>query len=318
MILSAGRRGLLVSYFREELRRLEPMAKLVAADMDPQWSAACHLADVFVQTPSARDSNFIEQLLETCLERRVRLVIPTIDTELLPLSRNRERFEAAGIQVVVSGHELTTRCRDKRLTAEVFAAGGVRVPAEVDPNDERSYPLVAKPRDGSSSQNLHIAYLRHDLPNTAFDDANMIFQEFLAPEEHDEYTVDMYYDRSGKLRCFVPRLRVATRAGEVSKAKTARIDALQLLGDRFATLPGAAGCLTMQVFVRRVDKSLIGIEINPRFGGGYPLSYEAGANYPRWVLGEYLRDDEIPWFDGWQDGLAMLRYDAHVLIPSAA
>ncbi|RTZ49695.1 hypothetical protein EJ377_05105 [Chryseobacterium arthrosphaerae] len=58
----------------------------------------------------------------------------------------------------------------------------------------------------------------------------------------------------------------------------------------------------------------MGIEINPRFGGGYPLSYLAGANYPEWLLKEYFMGHDIPYFEDWEDNLLMLRYDDEVLV----
>jgi len=56
------------------------------------------------------------------------------------------------------------------------------------------------------------------------------------------------------------------------------------------------------------------IEINPRFGGGVPLSIEAGADFPKWILqettGRALRTRRLAY------GLTMLRYDAEVWLPN--
>jgi len=79
-------------------------------------------------------------------------------------------------------------------------------------------------------------------------------------------------------------------------------------------LQGAKGCLTIQVFYSETNKNLLGIEINPRFGGGYPLSYLAGANYPKYILQEYVLDQSIPFNENWDNNLLMLRYDAEVLV----
>lgn len=79
-------------------------------------------------------------------------------------------------------------------------------------------------------------------------------------------------------------------------------------------IEGARGCLTIQVFLSKNQDVILGIEINPRFGGGYPLSYLAGANYSKWVIQEYLLDQDIAEFNGWKDNLLMLRYDAEVLV----
>ena len=79
-------------------------------------------------------------------------------------------------------------------------------------------------------------------------------------------------------------------------------------------LRGATGCITVQVFSNVNTKELVGIEINPRIGGGFPLTYTAGANYLGWLLQEYLFGTQIDFFDAWSPNLMMLRYDAGVFI----
>ncbi|MEX0273573.1 MAG: ATP-grasp domain-containing protein, partial [Flavobacteriaceae bacterium] len=75
------------------------------------------------------------------------------------------------------------------------------------------------------------------------------------------------------------------------------------------------GCLTAQFFMNRKGDKIYGIEINPRFGGGYPLSYLAGANFPQWIIKEYLMNGEMDdMFDCWESDLLMLRYDDEILV----
>ncbi|MCH2114801.1 MAG: ATP-grasp domain-containing protein [Pirellulales bacterium] len=318
LIVSAGRRCLLVRYFQQAFSHADCGVQVLAADMAPDLSSACQAADGYLATPAIQDPDYIDRLLELCQANDIRVAIPTIDTDLLMLAENRDRFAMHGIELLVSDQDLVRQCRDKRLTVELFARHGVCSPAQVDPRQESAFPLIAKPYDGSSSNNLHVVRSVADLHPRLLEDTKLVFFEYLSREEHDEYTVDMYFDRDSVLKCFVPRLRIETRAGEVSKGRTVKLPALDSLREKFQHLPGARGCLTMQLFVRTIDGKLSGIEINPRFGGGYPLSYEAGANFPAWIVSEYFHHENIRYFDAWQDRLTMLRYDAHVLVSSAA
>ena len=131
--------------------------------------------------------------------------------------------------------------------------------------------------------------------------------------EFDEYTVDAYYNRRGELRCLVPRKRVEVRGGEISKGVALKGATYDYLLQRLRLVTGARGCLTFQFFASRTTSRLVAIELNPRFGGGYPLSYAAGANYPDWLIREYLLEEEIPAFDGWRDRTAMVRYDDEIV-----
>jgi carbamoyl-phosphate synthase large subunit len=105
------------------------------------------------------------------------------------------------------------------------------------------------------------------------------------------------------------------RGGEVSKAVTIRSPVLERLAvDVCETLPGAYGALAIQAFLGGGAGDVAIIEINARFGGGYPLSREAGADFPRWMLEDLAGRPSTASADSWQSGLVMLRYDAAVFV----
>jgi carbamoyl-phosphate synthase large subunit len=109
------------------------------------------------------------------------------------------------------------------------------------------------------------------------------------------------------------------RAGEVAKAITVRSAELTELAEKLcAGLPGPYGALNVQVFVDSETGRLAVIELNARFGGGYPLSFAAGADFPLALVQEALGLPRTAALGGWQDGLVMLRYDAAVFVPEAA
>ncbi len=121
-------------------------------------------------------------------------------------------------------------------------------------------------------------------------------------------------DFPGKVRCVVPRLRIETRAGEISKGITVKNPLLIAAGKTVVeALPGAVGCITVQCFLTPDDQIKF-IEINPRFGGGFPLSFEAGADFPRWIIEMMLGREADISIDGWKDGVVMLRYDDAIFV----
>jgi carbamoyl-phosphate synthase large subunit len=141
-----------------------------------------------------------------------------------------------------------------------------------------------------------------------------MFMEYLEKEEYEEYTIDMYYGKDNLVKCIVPRKRIAIRSGEINKGLTCKNLLVPFLKERLGYIKGAIGCLTLQVFLSKNSERIIGIEINPRFGGGFPLSYLAGANYPGWLIQEYYYHKEINYTEDWEDQLLMLRYDDEILI----
>ena len=310
-ITSAGRRVSLVQLFQTELKKRTPEARVYCGDMTPHWSAACRISDGYFTLPPVTADNYIENLISLCNTQDVKLVIPTIDTELSVLSANHQKLHSHGIEAIISDHDFVVKCRDKRLTNALFRALGIDVPKSIDKSNP-TFPCFLKPYNGSLSKGILVINNESEWRKDYETDDTIMCMEYLNPSVHQEFTVDAYYDRDGNLKCLVPRKRVEVRGGEVSKGKTERAKLYDFIYKKFKKLQGARGCITMQFFENTQNGSIFGIEINPRFGGGFPLSYHAGANYPGYIIDEYIFDLDIPFFENWRDNFVMLRYDAEV------
>jgi len=310
LFTSAGRRVSLVRLFRRALDELGVQGQTIAADLRRD-APASHVADVSVQVPRVSDPGYVDALLEICRRHGVRLLVPLIDTELMVLAESKARFEAAGVTPLVCSPETIQISADKRATHDFFVAAGVDTPRILDTEailaDPRAgYPFVLKPLDGSCS--IGVTRVRNTRELAFFKDyvANAMVQELVPGEE---YTLDILVDFDGAVRCVVPRLRMETRAGEVSKGMTVRDPEIIAAGRAVAeALPGAVGCITAQCF-KTPGETIRFIEINPRFGGGFPLAAEAGADFPRWILEMLMGHEPKITLDGWRDGVVMLRYD---------
>ena len=318
LVSSAGRRGALVGILRRTLADLGLDGEIVATDMTP-LSSALHLADRHVVVPVQGEPGFVEATLEACRAHDVRLLIPTHDGELPLLAAARERFLAIGTTVSISAPPTVAIGRDKALTHDWlvehdFPTVRQAAPAEVlQAPDDWSWPLYVKPREGSAGIGVRRVADAAELARAAGDD--LVAQEVAPGREH---TVDVLVLRDGRCAGAVPRRRIAVRAGEVEKGVTVRDEAVAGLARRVAeTLPGVYGVINVQIFVDPVQGDMRVIEINARYGGGFPLSFEAGARYPAWTIEEILgRPSSVT--DQWRDGLVMLRYDDAVFVDAAA
>lgn len=313
LVTSAGQRVSLVQAFQNELKQFYTQGKVFTADLNPMLAPACHISDGYFSVPRVTDIDYIPTLLELCLKGNIKLVIPTIDTELLVLSQYKQAFAEKGIILIVSDRDLVEKCRDKRLTNVLFESKGISIPEQYDKTN-LVFPTFAKPCDGSLSKGIFIAYSMDDIKAEYLENEKLMFMQFVSPDEYDEFTVDCYFDRNSKLKCAVPRKRIFVRAGEINKGVTKKNNILNEFKQKLFSLKGAIGCLTIQVFCHKTTEEILAIEINPRFGGGYPLSYLAGANYPKWLIQEYIVNAEVTVFDDWKENLLMLRYDSELLV----
>ena len=314
LITSAGRRVSLVLAFQEALKAHFPQAKVLAADANPHLSAACQIADESFSVPRLDHKDYISELIRKCLKNGVKLVIPTIDTELLLLAEHKEELVEHGIVPVISSVEFIHKCRDKRQIHEFFESCGIRVAKEYSKSNY-TLPLFIKPIDGSRSVDTFTIKEESDLQPYHFENDKLMFLEYIDHDQFNEYTCDLYFGKDHKLKCAVPRKRIEVRDGEVNKGLTVKNELVDYIREHLDYIEGAVGCLTTQFFLHNHDKTIFGIEVNPRFGGGFPLSYHAGANFPDWLIREYLLDEPLaPQFESWESNLLMLRFDKEVLV----
>ncbi|MCU7987585.1 ATP-grasp domain-containing protein [Shewanella sp. SW24] len=312
LILSAGRRVELVQAFKKDLKSILPHGMVFCTDMAPELSAACQVADGFFKVPRVTSDDYFKVLEDICLKHDIGLVVPTIDTELLLLSNSREYFLDKGVRLVISSPDFTFSCRDKRETANFFTSHNIDQPQIYD-KDNLTYPCFCKPYDGSCSVGAFVVSDKSELTDAIYNNHKNMYME-LIPKTFSEYTVDGYYTDNGELISLVPRKRLEVRGGEVSKGITKKNFVYDYLLPKLKYVQGARGCITFQFFVDEITQVIKGLEINPRFGGGYPLSYDAGAQYPKWLIEEYLLGKAPIFFEDWVSDLIMLRYDAKVLI----
>lgn len=311
LILSAGRRVSLTRLFREAAS-LHGLS-VITADMHPERSSACRDGGNWITLPHVTSPEYAGLLEAYCRENNVKLVVPTIDTELPLLARLKRHFSTFGCTIAVSDGALIEHCADKRKTAALVEPRGLKMPLTMQP-DSLTYPLLIKPYDGSLSAGIFVLRSAAELTQSHLDNPRNMFCQYLEPAEFEEFTCDAYFDRDNGLRCVVPRLRIEVRGGEVSKGQAVRNEITTLFREKLDVLPGAIGCLTVQIMRHRTTGEDYLIEINPRFGGGYPLTAGAGAAYHNWLIEEYILGRPVSDFDGWKDGLTMLRYDAEIFV----
>ena len=314
LITSAGRRVSLVRAFQAELKKIDASAKIIAADAKPEISAACHMADTSFELPRVDATNYVQTLIDNCLKHEIKLIIPTIDTELMVLAKNKELLEHKGIAVVISSTEFIEKCRDKRVIHQFFESNDIPVAKEYS-KESYPLPLFIKPYDGSRSVDNYVITKKEQLREHHFSNEKLMFLEYLDHKVYDEYTCDLYYGKDHFLKCAVPRKRLEVRDGEVNKGLTVKNEIVAFLRTHLNHIEGAVGCLTTQFFKHKTNDKIYGIEINPRFGGGFPLTYLSGANYPKWIIEEFLLGKTITeQFDCWEENLLMLRYDDEILV----
>lgn len=313
LLTGVGRRIELLQAFRQAALAMQINLKLFGADASKTAPALAY-CDAAFPVCGMKEPDYIPQLVKLCRENRVDLVIPTIDTDLLVLSRNTAAFGET--KVLISAPDKIEICRDKRLTAEFLLSCGCKAPETVD--DYRQYkgpfPCFIKPLDGSSSINAYTVRNAEELKTYAEKIGGYIVQPFIAGTE---YTVDIFCTPDGEPIFITPRIRLAVRSGEVLKTQIAMDD--KIIGEcrQLLRLFRPVGPITVQLIRETATGEDWFIEINPRFGGGAPLSMKAGARSAEAVLKLLLGEpvNRQPQID---DGAIFSRFDQSIRICDGA
>ena len=276
LFTSVGRRVELMQAFRKAANELGVDFAIYGGDVVDN-APALFFCDKAIIVPKIRESNYIPELLRICKEECINALIPTIDTDLLLLAKHKAEFTAIGTEVLIAAEDKVQLCRDKRFTADYFIKCGLRSPKPIDDYTQYNggFPAFIKPKDGSSSINAYKVHNAEELKSYASMIDDYIIQPFI---EGTEFTIDAFCDFKGNPIFITPRERVAVRSGEVLKTRIAQDDVMlaeckQLLADY-----RPSGAITIQLIKQNSTGDNYYIEINPRFGGGAPLSIKAGAD----------------------------------------
>lgn len=304
----AGRRNYLINYFKQAL---QPHGKVLAADM--QLSAPALVdADLAFKVSSIYASSYIQELKHIIKKNDVKLVVSLNDLELPILSKHRGELEQFGAKLIVSNERVIDIAFDKMKTEEFILMVGLNSPKTfIDfelaksaiARGELKFPLVLKPRWGSASlgiefpedeEEMELAYkmLSKRLRRSILAEASnadiqhaILIQQKLPGEE---YGMDVVNDFEGNYVGTFVRKKLAMRSGETDKAISVIDERFERIGKVISENLKHFGNLDCDVF--EVNGELYVLEMNPRFGGGYPFSHEAGSNtaaaYVGWMLGE--------------------------------
>lgn len=312
LVLSAGRRVELIKCFKRAASELKVTGKVIAVDCS-DTAPALYFADKYRLVPRIDSGRYVDAVIDVCNEESVSLIVPTIDTELLLLAENRERIEKeTNARLLISDLSVIQICRNKLNTQKYMEEHGFKVPhlytKEELEKDDIGFPLFVKPVDGSSSIDTYKVENREQLNSILTLVKDPMVQDYMVGEE---YTIDVFLDFGSNIITMVPRLRMATRSGEIAKGRIVKDTEIIEDVTRLMKELKPVGHITVQC--RKTDRGIEYIEINPRFGGGAPMSIMAGADSCS-NLYRLLRGEVLTYNDDYRENVIFLRFDSSIML----
>jgi len=214
---------------------------------------------------------------------------------------------------LISAPKKIAICRDKCATAQYFQSLGLCSPMPVEQvkDYQGGFPAFIKPKDGSASKNAYRADTWEELEVYAEQIPNYIIQPFASGTE---YTVDIFCDFEGNPIYITPRVRLSVRAGEVLKTQIRQDESIIAEMKQMIADYKPCGPITVQLIQNSITGENWYIEINPRFGGGAPLSMKAGANSAEAIL-RILDGEKVSYCESAAENGAMFcRFDQSIRV----
>ena len=331
----AGRRNYLINYFK---KALGTTGKVIAIDSDLSAPALVD-ADIALKVPSIHSKNYISTLEKIIKKYSVNALISLNDIELPFLAANKTRLENLGTKIIISDTDTINTCFDKWETFKFFNRIGVHTPKtyldvnlalEAINKKEISFPLVVKPRWGSASIAIDIVESEEELllvyklqhmkimrsilkeVSTSTEEQCIIIQEKINGEE---YGVDILNDFNGTYYDSFIRKKLSMRGGETDKAISVINTTYSDIAKKISNHTRHIGNMDCDFFVSK--NKIYFLEMNPRFGGGYPFSHEAGINIPGIYIDWLRQISDVSEHNNYKEDLAFSKYDNLMPIPKS-
>ena len=300
----AGQRVDIVTAFREA------GATTIAADVDRLAPALYH-ADHRALVPRVDDFGYVAALRGLVEEHGVKLIVPLTDLDHLQLAHARDEL---GAVVLVPGAETIERCSDKYLAHTFFEEQGIGSPPTYLPTElpaDLRYPVLVKARRGFGSRHIFRAENHTELEFFLhYTTADSMVQCVCHGEE---FSIDVFCDLDGRCLAAIPRTMIESKGGESIKGMSIADQDLVEFGRTVSEALHIIGPANVQCF-REPDGELQVTDVNPRFGGGFPLPTAAGSRYPELALAIANGERPEPRLGDFRAGVVMTRFFSQVIL----
>ena len=292
LLSCVGKRGYIADFFRPHLR---PGDKIIGTSRTP-WTPGFAACDLGLVLPPISSDEYLPAVLESCERHEVEGLLSLYDPDVMALSTVVDRLRSAGVLPFLPAERTARIAHDKWATFRALGAAGFDVPdTTIDLAEALAglasgrfrFPLVVKPRTGSGSADVFVVRTESQLRALFGYAPGMLVQTMVEGQMHD---IDALADPAGRVLHVVAWRKVLSRQGETEQAVTVHDPELVETGRRLAEAIGLVGPMDVDLF-RTPDGRIVVLELNLRFGGGYPVSHLAGADFPGLIV-QVLRGEE--------------------------
>jgi carbamoyl-phosphate synthase large subunit len=285
------------------LRHSKLSIHTIATDIAP-LNAALFRADEGHIMPRVEAPGALEEIIQVVRKIQPDVLMIGSEFDLLFFSENKELIEAeTGAQIIVSPPSVVRLAHDKFATVKFLeehdlphapAIAGVDTETMCNWATHRGFPLILKPRQGTSARHVHIVKSVAEIRELISTVPHPMLQVLAGPpssELNHEYTCSIFRCIDGTLRGpFICRRTLRGGSSWITEVvSNPTIDMLlRQIGEALPIL----GSLNVQLMLN--SNTAIPFEFNARFSGTIPIRAYFGFNEPEMAIRNYFLKQDVP------------------------
>lgn len=262
--------------------------KIIGLDSnDFGYTSGSLLVDQFIQSPLASEERYIQFMENVIANEKVDLLIPIHDYEIHRLSKQK-----LDVTMVLPDQAIVELFRDKLLSSQAMQEIGVAIPPIIKLGNSlvnNHEKVIIRDRVGVGSIGIKVLSIVELQASDGLDENKEFVQGFIIG---DEYTVDVFSDRSGAPKLIIPRCRIEVKAGVATKVRIVQQKELIKLTEKILKEYPIPGFCNVQFIVNEMGAFFI--ELNPRYGGMSISSSMASINFMQLFIDHFMKHEPLP------------------------
>ena len=234
---------------------------------------------------------YLIQVLKIVIKEKIQKLIPLSDHDLLILSKNKDLFLKEGCEVIISNFENVERCINKKSMYQHCVKHKINTPKSFFSASDISKfnkNLIKKKITGSGGNQME--FLKDYTDIKKIDYNNFFVQKKISGTE---YGVDIFsIEKKNFYRACIKK-KILMRAGETDRSVITEDKQIENFCLKIKKYFRPYGNLDCDIIKDKKDNIYL-IDLNPRFGGGYPASHESGFKFLNYLLEKNIKFPKKP------------------------
>ncbi len=233
-------------------------------------------------TPKVKENKkkYLDNIISIVKKFKIKKIIPLSDHDLVVLAENKLKFKKLGCDAIISEPKFVKMCINKKKMYNFCKKNKINIPYSYFSKRKKmiTFPILKKKIFGSGSSEMQEIKNKNELDKFNFK------KYFLQNKINGtEYGLDIFNDPKNNVSRTCIKKKILMRAGETDRSLVLNDKKIKNFSEKLIKIFNHFGNVDCDIIKDKNGKLFL-IDINPRFGGGYPATHLSGMNFLKYLL----------------------------------